>query len=163
MSQSGKKKRLQRDLPTACVTGTLWKERASVSQLKEAQQIIATCQISITWHNFSITNWIDKTQEFCFPKHILDLESKKEPHFAPQKSDPWKGKEVLRKGVDLRLRNTNLSIILPWKSLRWARSKAYTFIFLPPVTLSPLQVKTLALAIKVKKTLFSKKKTLTWN
>ena len=36
------KKRLQRDLPAACVIGTLWKERASVSQLKEAQQIMAT-------------------------------------------------------------------------------------------------------------------------
>ena len=37
-----KKKRLQRDLPAVCVIGSLWKERASVSQLKEAQQIIAT-------------------------------------------------------------------------------------------------------------------------
>ena len=58
-----------------------------------------------------------KNPRFFFPKQILDLESIKEPIFCPQKSDPWKGKEVLRRGVDLRLRNTNLSIILPWKSL----------------------------------------------
>ena len=41
MNQSEKKK-LQRDLPIVCVIGSLWKERASVSQLKESQQIIAT-------------------------------------------------------------------------------------------------------------------------
>ena len=41
MNQSGKKK-LQRDLPAVCVIGSLRKGRDSVSQLKEAQQIIAT-------------------------------------------------------------------------------------------------------------------------
>ena len=41
MNQSGEKK-LQRDLPAVCVIGSLRKGRDSVSQLKEAQQIIAT-------------------------------------------------------------------------------------------------------------------------
>ena len=59
----GKKKVTKRFTCCMCDRYSLERERASVSQLKEAQQIIATCQISITWHNFSITNWIEKTHE----------------------------------------------------------------------------------------------------
>ena len=42
MNESKWEKKLQRVLLVVCLIGSLWKEKASVSQLKEAQQIIAT-------------------------------------------------------------------------------------------------------------------------